>query len=93
MKTAVIQSRDELIGILNEVRPGQDFFDSKHFFDEGLLDSLDLTVLVAALESRYEVFMDVDEIVAENFCNLAAISAILIRKGIPCSQSISVGIE
>jgi len=32
-----------------------------------MLDSLDLTALIAALESRYDVFMDIDEIVAGNF--------------------------
>ena len=73
---------DELIAILNEIRPGQDFLGAKNFFDQGMLDSLDLTALVAALESRYSIFMDVDEIVAENFCNLAAIKTILTRKGI-----------
>jgi hypothetical protein len=38
--------------------------------------------IFSALESRYSVFIDVDEIVADNFCNLAAIKAILTRKGI-----------
>jgi acyl carrier protein len=73
---------DELIAILNEVRPGQNFSGAKNFFDQGMLDSLDLTALVAALESRYGVFMDVDEIVADNFCNLAAIKTVLVRKGV-----------
>jgi len=73
---------DELIAILNEIRPGQKFSGAENFFDQGMLDSLDLTALVAALESRYEVFMDVDEIVADNFCNLAAIKTLLARKGV-----------
>jgi acyl carrier protein len=73
---------NEVIAILNEIRPGQDFSGADDFFDQGVLDSLDLTALVAALESRYSVFIDVDEIVADNFCNLAAIKAILTRKGI-----------
>lgn len=72
---------DELISILNEIRPGQDFSRAENFFDQGVLDSLDLTALVAALESRYGVFMDVDEITADNFRNLAAIKTILARKG------------
>jgi len=72
---------DELISILNEIRPGQDFSRAENFFDQGVLDSLDLTALVAALESRYGVFMDVDEITANNFRNLAAIKTILARKG------------
>ena len=73
---------DELIAILNEIRPGQDFSGAENFFDQGVLDSLDLTALVAALESRYDVFMDVDEIVADNFRSLAAIKATLARKGV-----------
>jgi acyl carrier protein len=73
---------DEVIAILNEIRPGQDFSGADNFFDQGVLDSLDLTALVAALESRYNVFIDVDEIIADNFCNLTAIKTILGRKGI-----------
>jgi acyl carrier protein len=73
---------DELITILNEIRSGKNFAGAENFFDQGLLDSLDLTALVAELESRYGVFMDVDEIVADNFRNLAAIKAILARKGV-----------
>jgi acyl carrier protein len=73
---------NELITILNEIRPGQNFAGAKNFFDQGMLDSLDLTTLVAALESRYEVFMDVDEIVPDNFHNLEAIKLILARKGV-----------
>ena len=73
---------DELIAILNEIRPGKKFSGAENFFEQGLLDSLDLTALVAALESRYNVFMDVDEIVPDNFHNLAAIKTILARKSI-----------
>jgi acyl carrier protein len=73
---------DEVIVILNEIRPGQIFSGVDNFFDQGVLDSLDLTALVAALESHYDVFMDVDEIVADNFCNLAAIKTVLTRKGV-----------
>lgn len=73
---------DQLIAILNEIRPGQNFSGAENFFDQGLLDSLDLTVLVAELESRYGVFMDVDEIVTDNFRNLAAIKTVLARKGV-----------
>jgi acyl carrier protein len=73
---------DQVIAILNEIRPGQKFAGAQDFFEQGMLDSLDLTALVAALESQYGVFMDVDEIVADNFKNLGAIKAILERKGV-----------
>jgi acyl carrier protein len=73
---------DTLISILNEIRPGQNFSKAENFFEQGMLDSLDLTALVAALESRYGVFIDVDEITANNFRNLAAIKAVLTTKGV-----------
>jgi acyl carrier protein len=73
---------NELTRILNEIRPGQDFAGAVNFFDQGMLDSLDLTTLIASLESRYGVFMDVDEIVADNFCNMTAIKTSLARKGV-----------
>jgi acyl carrier protein len=73
---------ENVITILNEIRPGQDFSKAEDFFAQGVLDSLDLTALVAALESRYDMFVDVDEIVPENFRNLAAIQALLVRHGV-----------
>jgi len=73
---------EEVIAILNEIRPGQDFSGANDFFGQGVLDSLDLTALVAALETRYDVFMDVEEIVPENFRSLAAIQTVLARHGV-----------
>ena len=73
---------DDVTAILNEIRPGQDFAGANDFFAQGVLDSLDLTALVAALEARYEVFLDVEEIIPENFRNLTTIKAILTRHGV-----------
>jgi acyl carrier protein len=76
---------NELISILNDIRPGQNFSKAENFFEQGVLDSLDLTALVAALESRYAVFIDVDEMTADNFRSVTAIKTILERKGIKLS--------
>jgi acyl carrier protein len=73
---------NELAEILTEIRPGKKFVGVENFFDEGVLDSLDLTALVASLESRYGIFLDVDEIVPENFRNLEVIKTLLTRKGV-----------
>jgi acyl carrier protein len=73
---------EELTAMLLEIRPGQNFSGAENFFDQGMLDSLDMTALVAALESRFNVFLDVDEIVPENLKNLRAIKQLLERKGI-----------
>jgi len=76
---------NELISILNDIRPGQNFSKAENFFQQGVLDSLDLTALVAALETCYPVFIDVDEITPDNFRNLSAIKTILERKGVRLS--------
>jgi acyl carrier protein len=73
---------EDVIAILNEIRPGKDFSGADDFFAQGVLDSLDLTSLVAALEARYDLFVDVEELVPENFRNLAAIRALLARHGV-----------
>lgn len=73
---------DKLIAILSGIRPGKDFSRATNFFDEGVLDSLDLTTLVSALESGYGVFVDVDEMIPENFCNLTVIQEFLASKGV-----------
>jgi acyl carrier protein len=72
----------ELVKILNDIRPGQDYVGAEDFFAQGVLDSIDLTSLVAALESRYNVFVDIDEIVPANLRNIGAIEAFLARKGV-----------
>jgi len=73
---------DKLTAILNEIRPGQDFSSAHDFFAQGILDSVDLTTLVASLESGYDLFIDVEEFVPENFRNLRAIQALLARHGV-----------
>jgi len=72
----------DVIGILNEIRPGRDFSGAEDFFAQGVLDSLDLTALVAALENRYNLFVDVEEFVPEKFRNLAAIKSLLAKHGV-----------
>jgi acyl carrier protein len=73
---------NDVIAILNDIRPGEDFSRADDFFAQGLLDSVDLTSLVAALEARYELFVDVAELVPENFRNLVVIKELLARHGV-----------
>ena len=53
-KSADKLERDDVVSILNDIRPEFDFRDVDDFFGSGLLDSFDLTVLIAALETRRE---------------------------------------
>jgi acyl carrier protein len=73
---------DDVIAILNEISPGQNFSGVDDFFAQGVLDSLDLIALVSAIEARYSIFVDVEEMAPENFRSLAAIQALLAKHGV-----------
>jgi acyl carrier protein len=73
-------TQDNVIAILKEVRPECEFADTDDFFDEGLLDSFDLSVLVASLEERFGVVFASTDIAPENFRNVGAILSLLTAR-------------
>jgi acyl carrier protein len=77
---------DDLAHFLESLRPGLGDPKVGDFFAQGVLDSLGLITLVSSLEERYEIFIDVADIVPDNFRNLAAIRALLARCGPEASE-------
>jgi amino acid adenylation domain-containing protein len=73
---------DRVHKALNEIRPEADFSHSSNFVSDGLLDSLDVLVLVASLEQTLSVSIDGHEIVPENFRNAQTIQALLRKHGV-----------
>ncbi|MBO6291998.1 MAG: acyl carrier protein [Selenomonas sp.] len=71
----------KLLDILQDIHPQFDFEKSEDFFADGLIDSFDLTRLIAALEEAYDINIGGNELKAENFKNLEAIRALLERCG------------
>ena len=72
---------EEIIGILEEVRPECDFRISRDYVGDGLLDSFDIVALVAALEDRYSILIDALDILPENFSSVEAIAALVAKSG------------
>ena len=70
---------EEILAMLNELRPEFDFTDSDDFVMDGLLDSFDIISLVSMLEEKYGIKVDGLDIVPENFSSLNAIAA-LVKK-------------
>lgn len=68
--------------ILKEIRPEFDFSSSSDFIEEGMLDSFDMAVLVAALDKNYGISIEGVEIVPENFKSLATIESLLRKHGV-----------
>jgi acyl carrier protein len=67
--------------LLVELRPEADFDDASDFVGDGLLDSYDIVMLVAALDKEFSVSIDGAEIVPESFGSVAALVQLLRRSG------------
>jgi acyl carrier protein len=72
---------DGINTILKNIRPESDFAGVNDFFARGMLDSFDLTLLVAALEEKYAITIEGADIVPENFRSVDAIRSLLRKYG------------
>ena len=63
----------EILSILEDLKPGEDFAGSDNFIDEGLLDSFDIISLISIIEKEYDVEIDGLDIVADNFKDVESI--------------------
>ena len=69
----------QLQPMLAEIRPEFDFTSSDDFIGDGMLDSLDIVMLVSALDQKFGIAIAGTDIVPENFQNLAAIDRLVQR--------------
>ena len=63
--------------LLSEVRPENDFSSSSNFLNDELLDSFDLISLVGLAEKYFDLIIDGGKIVPENFCDISSIVTLL----------------
>ena len=72
---------EQIMEMLNELRPEFDFDDSDDFVMDGLLDSFDIISLVSMLEEKYECKVDGLDIVPENFSSVDVIVELVKKSG------------
>lgn len=58
---------DQLMNILTELRPDVDFTTEKSLIDGGVLDSFDIVTLVAELNDNFDIEININDLVPENF--------------------------
>ena len=58
---------DELLEILNEVKPGVDFENDTDLIGHGVLDSITMVTLVMELNDEFDIEITPVDIVPENF--------------------------
>lgn len=66
-----------ILEILKNIKEDVDFENSKDFFEEGLLDSFDIMVLVEAIEEAYDIEISGADILPENFKSVEAIEELI----------------
>lgn len=66
-----------ILEILKTIKEDVDFENSKDFFEEGLLDSFDIMVLVEAIEEAYDIEISGADILPENFKSVEAIEELI----------------
>jgi acyl carrier protein len=67
--------------ILIDTRPEYDFLEEVDFIEAGMLDSFDVITLVTELEEQFDIQIDGEDIVPENFSSINAIKDLILKNG------------
>ena len=58
---------NQVLEILKEVKPTKDLSSLTDIVDGGYIDSFELMLLITTLSEKFDIEIDVDEIIPENF--------------------------
>jgi acyl carrier protein len=71
---------EELIKILTEICPGVDFEKETALIDGGVIDSFDIVAIVTELMDHYEIEINVEDLLPENFNSAEAIYQLVMSR-------------
>ena len=70
---------ERLYEILEDCCPDVDFRNEQNLIDDGLLESLDIVMIVNEIASEYDIRIGVENLLPENFNSAQAIMALIQR--------------
>lgn len=70
---------EELLEILEGIKPGVDFENEEGLVDKGILDSMAIIRLVSEIDDEFDVEIQVTDLVPENFNTAKAIMSLIER--------------
>ncbi len=76
-----MEDRQRLLALLQDVRDDVDFAGETALIQDGLIDSLDITVLIAAIDDAFGVHIRVADIEPENFDSVDAMLRLIRQCG------------
>ena len=69
--------KEKILNILKDIRPEFDFTASLNFIEVGMLDSFVRVTLVSELEDNFDVLIDGEDVIPENFDSIESIMNII----------------
>ncbi len=70
---------EKVLEVLTEEFPEVDFMSSNELVDDGILDSMTLTGIIAALSMEFDITIPYEEIVEKNFNSIAGMARMVER--------------
>ena len=70
---------DELMELLKESVPNVDFENSKNYVADGLLDSLGIVEVIAAIEDKYQITIEGEDIDPDNFVTVEKMWGMILK--------------
>lgn len=70
---------EELMTILSEIRPDVDFETETKLIDNGILDSFDIISIVGEVNTEFDVEINVEYLLPENFNSAEAIYELICK--------------
>ena len=67
----------KLLQILTETCPGVDFTKETALVDDGFLESLDLVTIVSEIMATFDIELNVDDLLPENFNSVPAMLCLI----------------
>lgn len=71
--------KEDLMDILEELRPEVDFEMETQLIDDGILDSFDMVSLIGEINDAFDVEIFFDDIEPENFNSVDAMLQLIIK--------------
>ena len=71
--------KDRILNILKSMDDSVDYASKTKLIDDKVIDSLTLTALISELESEFNIEIDMDDIVPENFNSVDAMTELVER--------------
>lgn len=71
--------KDELMEILEELRPDVDFENETALIDDGILSSMDVVAIVSEAVDAFDIMIGVEHLIPENFNSVDGMVALIER--------------